>query len=262
MKKSNLLGVLAIGVIFMSCNRPESNYEGVLMTDYGRSGIKDFAVVTGAQGPLGPGTELYQVPMWEQKGQEIRKVTISAKDGGLFVVDPEYTYNAIRGKGPEIIYSYKHLGANDSEAFFDNIEHNVLNKMVYDVFRVEARKYSTDSLMNNMDSYENKVETRLRKMFADKFFALGVLTSGLTPPKSMARAIENRNNAIQKANQVRNEIETSKLLLEKARIDAETDRVKSAGLTKEILTEQYIEAIRNGRNVKIITDGKTPIIVN
>ena len=262
MKRSNLLGVFAIGVIFMSCNRPESNYEGVLMTDYGRNGLKDFNVVTGAQGPLGPGTELYQVPMWEQKGSSVRNVSIAAKDGGLFTVDPEYTYNATRGKGPEIIFSYKHLGARDGEEFFENIEHNVLNKLVYDVYRVEARNYSTDSLMNNMANYENKVELKLKTMFAKKFFDLQTLTSGLIPPKSMAKAIEARNNAVQKANQVRNEIETSKLLLEKARIDAETDRVKSSGLTKEILTQQYIEAIRNTRNKIIITDGKTPVILN
>ncbi len=261
MKKNRLFLIIFGGMLVMSCNRPEANYEGVLMTDYGRNGIKDFNVVTGAQGPLGPGSELYQVPMWEQKGKNVRPVGIAAKDAGIFTCDPEYTYQAIRGKGPEIIFSYKHLGANDGDEFFNNIEHNVLNKMVYDAFRVEARKYSTDSLMNNMADYENKVELKLTAMFASKFFKLNTLTSGLIPPRSMAAAIEARNNAVQKANQVRNEIETSKLLLEKSRIDAETNRVKSAGLTKEVLQQQYIEAIRNTRNKIIITDGKTPIIL-
>jgi hypothetical protein len=78
----------------------------------------------------------------------------------------------------------------------------------------------------------------------------------------MAEAIEARNNAIQKANQVRNELETSKLYQEKARIDAETDRIKSAGLTKEVLQQKWIEAIRTSKNRIIITDGRTPIILN
>ena len=77
----------------------------------------------------------------------------------------------------------------------------------------------------------------------------------------MADAIEKRNNAIQKANEVRNELETSKMLLEKAKIDAETNRVQSTGLTKEVLQQQWIEAIRNTSNKVIITDGKTPIII-
>ncbi len=78
----------------------------------------------------------------------------------------------------------------------------------------------------------------------------------------MAEAIEARNNAIQKANQVRNELETSKLYQEKAKIDAETDRIKSAGLTKEVLQQKWIEAIRTSENRIIITDGRTPIILN
>ena len=51
------------------------------------------------------------------------------------------------------------------------------------------------------------------------------------------------------------------MLLEKARIDAETNRVQSTGLTKEVLQQQWIEAIRNTSNKVIITDGKTPIII-
>jgi hypothetical protein len=65
MKKLLIIGIAILGLT--SCNRPEPNYEGVLMTDYGRNGLESFKTVTGAQGPLGPGSELYQVPMFEQK---------------------------------------------------------------------------------------------------------------------------------------------------------------------------------------------------
>jgi len=81
--------LLIIAVAFLaltSCNRPEPNYEGVLMTDYGRNGIESFKVVTGAQGILGPGSELYQVPMFEQKS-DVEAVSVSAKDAGIFTVD-------------------------------------------------------------------------------------------------------------------------------------------------------------------------------
>jgi len=56
------------------------------MTDYGRNGIESFKVVTGAQGILGPGSELYQVPMFEQKS-DVEAVSVSAKDAGIFTVD-------------------------------------------------------------------------------------------------------------------------------------------------------------------------------
>lgn len=257
MKK--LLGFLLSIVIFSSCNRPEPNYEGVLMTDYGRNGLESFKTVTGAQGILGPGSELYQVPMFEDKG-DCEPIRVSTKDAGVFTVDPSYTYQATRGKGSHIILNYKHLGIGDE--FFDNIEDRVLNKMVTDAFRERSRFYTTDSLMNNLGQFENEVQEDLKHKFVAKFFTLNTLTSGLTPPKSMADAIEARNNAIQKANEVKNQLETSRMLLEKAKIDAETNRVQSAGLTKEVLQEKMIDAIRYSKNRIIITDGKTPVMIN
>jgi len=252
-----LLVAIATTTLFSSCNRPEPNYEGVLMTEYGRNGLASFKTVTGAQGILGPGSELYQVPMFEEKG-DADKIVVTAKDGGTFTVDPTYTYQAIRGKGPEIILAYKHVGTGDD--FFNNIEGRVLNKLVTDAFRNEAGNYTTDSLMNNRNAFERKVEALVTKAFEGKFFKLNTLTSGLVPPASMAKAIESRNNAIQKANEVRNQLETSKMLYEKAKIDAETNKVKSAGLTSEVLTAQYIEMLKGVQKV-YITDGKTPIVL-
>lgn len=256
MKKLLIIGIALLGLT--SCNRPEPNYEGVLMTDYGRNGIESFKTVTGAQGLLWFGSELYQVPMFEQKA-DCDAVRVSAKDAGIFTVDPSYTYSATRNQAPSIILNYKHLGTGDE--FLDNIESSTLNKLVTDSFREEARLYTTDSLMNNLGDFEKNVETVLITKFSKKGFTLNTLTSGLTPPKSMANAIEQRNNAIQKANQVKNELETSKMYLEKAKIDAETNRMKSSGLTKEVLQQQWIEAIRNSRNKVIITDGRTPLII-
>ncbi len=241
-----------------SCNRPEPNYEGVLMTDYGRNGIESFKVVTGAQGILGPGSELYEVPMFEQKA-DCDPVSVSAKNSGVFKVDPSYTFTATRGKGPQIILNYKHLGTGDS--FLLSISDNVLDKLVTDAFREVAREYSTDSLMNNLGHFEKTVEDSLKAKFSQRGFTLNTLTSGLTPPESMAKAIEARNNAIQKAHEVKNQLETSRMLLEKAKIDAETNRMQSTGLTREVLQQQWIEAIRNSKNKVIITDGKTPIIL-
>lgn len=256
MKKVLFIAVLIIGLT--SCNRPEPNYEGVLMTDYGRNGLESFKTVTGAQGILGPGTELYQVPMFEQKA-DCDAVRVSAKDAGIFTVDPSYTYQATRGQAPSIILNYKHLGTG--EDFLKNVENNTLDKLVTDSFREEARNYTTDSLMNNLGDFEKTVENVLIDKFKKKGFTLNTLTSGLTPPQSMANAIEERNNAIQKANQVKNELETSKMYLEKAKIDAETNRTKSGGLTKEVLQQQYIDMLLRTDNKVIITDGKTPVIL-
>ena len=258
MKKMIIL--FSVIASLVGCNRPEPNYEGVLMTEYGRNGINSFKIVTGAQGLLGPGSELYQVPMWEQAGDP-DIVEITAKDAGVFTVDPSYTYTPIRGKGAEIVFNYKNYRIQDPETFFDNVEANVLNKRVTDAYREEARNYTTDSLMNNLGKFELSVQSRLKEEFKTKFFDLTTLTSGLKPPASMLKAVEDRNKAIQEANRVKNELETSRMLLEKAKIDAETNKVQSVGLTREILMQQYIEMLGKTSNKVIITDGRTPVIL-
>ena len=198
--------------------------------------------------------------MWEQAGDP-DVVEITAKDAGVFTVDPSYTYTPIRGKGAEIVFNYKNYRIQDPETFFDNVEANVLNKRVTDAYREEARNYTTDSLMNNLGKFELSVQRRLKEEFKTKFFDLTTLTSGLKPPASMLKAVEDRNKAIQEANRVKNELETSRMLLEKAKIDAETNKVQSVGLTREILMQQYIEMLGKTSNKVIITDGRTPVIL-
>lgn len=263
MKKSYftfILGILGLSLSFTSCSRVEPNYEGVLMENFGRNGKSDFKTVVGRQWTLWPGTVLYQVPMFETSGDP-QEVRINAKDAGVFTVDPSYQYQAIRGKGVDIVFSYKHLGINEPTVMMDNVENSILNKLVINAYREEARNYTTDSLMNNLNLFEKQVEARLKEDFGNKLFQLNNLTSGLQPPASMAKAIEARNNAIQQAEQVKNELQVAKMNLEKAKIDAEANRVKSQGLDGKLLQEKWIEAIRNTDNKVIITDGRTPVII-
>jgi regulator of protease activity HflC (stomatin/prohibitin superfamily) len=257
MKKVVLFSIAAVAMLFTACNPVQPNFEGVLMQNYGRNGVQDFSIVTGTQGMLGPGTELYQVPMYEQTADPTQ-VTITAKDAGVFTVDPSFTYEAIRGKGIDIVFNYKHTGFDDN---MDNLENMILNPIVINAFREEARGFTTDSLMNNLNMFESRVQERLRAEFESKFFKLNSLTSGLTPPASMAQAIEARNNQKQMAEQVRNELEVARMQKEKAQIEQETNKIISQGLTKEILSQQWIEAIRNTSNKIIITDGKTPVML-
>jgi len=259
MKSFKFLAIFSLFAILTSCNRVQPNYEGVLMTGYGRNGRADFNVVTGSQGMLGPGSELYQVPMFEQKADPA-EVNLTARDAGTFTVDPSLTYQAIRTKGADIIFNYKHVGIDDEGTIMDNIEVAVLNALVTNAYREEARNFTTDSLMNNLNAFEHQVEMRLKKDFEAKYFTLTALTSGLKPPASMAKAIESRNNAKQQAEQVKNELEVARMNLEKAKIEAEANKVRTSGLSQQNLTEQWIEAIKTTQNKVIITDGKTPII--
>lgn len=263
MKTKNLFNILAFtAVLFLAsctgCNRVLPNYEGVLMTDYGRAGKSDFTKVIGSQGFLGFGSELYQVPLFEQKADP-SKVVVTSKNSGEFTVDPNYTYQVIPGRGVDIIFNFKHVGLGDD--LLDNVESSVLNGLVLNAYREEARTFLTDSLLNNLNGYERTVEKRLLTEFEKKGFVLNNLTSGLKPPASMIAAIESRNNTKIEAEKVSDQLEVAEMLQQKARIDAETNRIKATGLPKEVLQEKWIEAIRTTRNKVIVTDGKTPILI-
>lgn len=72
MKK--FLGVFAVSmlvftVVMTSCERVAPNYYGVLMENYGKSGKADYSKQQGKVNTMSPGTELFQVPAWEQRGQ-------------------------------------------------------------------------------------------------------------------------------------------------------------------------------------------------
>lgn len=263
MKKVNLvLLAVVFSMTIMSCSRVAPNYEGVLMTHYGRNGMSDFRLVTGKVSTIAPGTELFQVPMYEQKADPAL-IAVNTKDIGYFSIDPTYSYQALRGKGVEIIFNYKQMVSGKD--FMDNIEDNVLNPLVLNAYKEEARNYTTDSLLTNMNLFENRVEQRLIPLFQSKFFEMlpNTLTSGITLPQTMVDAINLRNNVKIETEKTRLQLEQAEMNLQKARIDAERDKVKSAGLTREILMNNWIEAIRNSPNTKIIiTDGKSiPFLV-
>jgi regulator of protease activity HflC (stomatin/prohibitin superfamily) len=252
--------VILVGV--SSCSRVEPNYEGVLMTNYGRNGKTDFTRVTGSQSTIWFGTSLYQVPMYALSGNP-EPITVTARDGGVFTVDPQYTYQAKRDSGINIIFNYKYLGLSGQlgEDDLNNIEASVLNPLVLNAYREEARNFATDSLLTSINMFENNVEARLKRQFSSKYFDITSLTSGLKPPLSMTENIEKMNNAKVETQTVKNELATAKMLQEKAIIDARTNEIKSAGYTKEVLAEKWIDAIKTSTNRIIITDGKTPIML-
>ena len=257
--KKVLLVLLAVGLL-ASCNRPEPENEGVLMTDYGRNGIESFKTVTGAQGVLFWGEELYEVPMYEQAADPAQ-VTILSSNSGKFVIDPSYTYQGVRGKGPHIILQYKQHNPGSSD-FLDNIENVSLNRIVIDKYREIARTFSTDSLMSNLQTYEDQVYAILHAEFLKKNFTLDILTSGLTPPADLVAAINLTNKAIQDGKRLDNDLENAHKEQKIKEVQAETAKIESRGLTPEILQLKFIEALATSNSSIYITDGKTPLMMS
>ena len=75
-----MLVALMATVIFSSCERVAPNYAGVLMENYGKEGKEDFKIVSGKVSTWEWGTELFQVPLFEQRGGFQKSVTLKAAD--------------------------------------------------------------------------------------------------------------------------------------------------------------------------------------
>jgi len=90
MKK--VLGLLLGLMLLTSCERVAPNYYGVLMENYGKNGKDDYSKQQGRVSTMSPGTELFQVPAWEQRGVftdeegKDRTLNIKAADNTAFSI--------------------------------------------------------------------------------------------------------------------------------------------------------------------------------
>ena len=73
-----LIVALFAVVLFASCERVAPNYAGVLMENYGKQGKEDFKIVAGKVSTWELGTELFQVPLFDQRGEFSDPVTLKA----------------------------------------------------------------------------------------------------------------------------------------------------------------------------------------
>ena len=64
----SLMLVFMALLVLVSCERVAPNYAGVLMENYGKQGKEDFKVVSGKVSTWEWGTELFQVPLFDQHG--------------------------------------------------------------------------------------------------------------------------------------------------------------------------------------------------
>lgn len=71
-----LIVALFAVVLFASCERVAPNYAGVLMENYGKQGKEDFKIVSGKVSTWELGTELFQVPLFDQRGEFAEAVTL------------------------------------------------------------------------------------------------------------------------------------------------------------------------------------------
>ena len=139
MKKT--IGFIAVVALlaFSSCERVAPNYYGVLMENFGKSGKSDYSRQQGRVNTMSPGTELFQVPAWEQRASftnddgSDRVLRLKASDNTEFTAKPIYSYKAIENKVVDLVFQNSRLGSGDG--FMRALEDNVLEPRMYDIIK-------------------------------------------------------------------------------------------------------------------------------
>lgn len=259
MRKISMVAITLLAVfIFTGCERVAPNYYGVLMENYGKSGKSDYTLQKGRVNTIGAGTELFQVPAFEQRSNFIDDknangvLKLKAADNTEFTSKPLYSYRVMETKVVDVVFQNARLGSG--EGFMKALEDNVLEPHIYDLIKEESRKYVTDTLMATGGSlkFEQNVQELVKKSFADKGLELITFSANLDFSEKVKSKIDSRNEVNTNVSVIDQQIIEQKKRNELAQLQAEQNKIISSGITPQLLQQQFIEK----------WDGKTPIYGN
>jgi hypothetical protein len=263
MKKLGLL-VLAI-VLLTSCERVAPNYYGVLMENYGKTGKSDYSRQQGRVNTMSPGTELFQVPAWEQRAQftdnvgNDRTLSIKAADNTAFTSKPLYSYKVMENKVVDVVFQNARLGSGSD--FMTALEDNVLEPRIYDIIKEASRNYTTDQLMANGGSlkFEQYVQQIVSEQFEKSGLELISFSLNLDFSQKVKAKIDSRNEVNTNISVLDQQIAEQKKRNELEALKAEQNKIRSAGITPQLLQEQAIKKW-NGRLPSTYSGGALPFV--
>jgi hypothetical protein len=246
-----LLGSLLV-FGFFSCERVAPNYYGVLMENFGKAGKSDYSRQSGRVTTFSPGTELFQVPAWEQRASftnddgSDRVLKLKASDNTEFTAKPIYSYKVIESKVVDLVFQNSRLGSGDG--FMRALEDNVLEPRIYDIIKEESRRYPTDTLMAQGGGllFEQRVQEVVRKSFEAAGLELVSFSPNLDFSEKVKSKIDTRNEVNTNISVLDQQIAEQRKRNELAALQAEENIIRSRGITPEILQQQAIEKW-NGR---------------
>jgi hypothetical protein len=276
MKKSFgflMVALMAI-VVLSSCERVAPNYQGVLMKNFGKNGKSDFTLQKGRVWTAAPGTELFQVPLYEQRGEFGEQVLhLKSADNTEFNSSPMYSYMVIEDMAVDVVFQNKQIGSNDGDEFMDALENNILEMKIYDVMKEVSRKWTTQALMETTTlpdgsitsgslSFEKEVQEIIEKEFKAKGLKLMTFSCQLQFTDAVTKKIDNRNEVNTNIQVIEQKIIEQKKQLELSRITAEIEMVPLVVAKNNGVLDEYImlKSYEAWKEVKQPIYGQTPFI--
>lgn len=260
-----LLLVLAVGIT--SCERVAPNYYGVLMENYGKSGKDDYSKQQGRVNVMAPGTELFQVPAWEQRGQftddegQDRVLQVKAADNTAFTSKPLYSYKVLENRVVDVVFQNSRLGSGGD--FMTALQDNVLEPRIYDIIKEASRSYTTEQLMANGGSlkFEQYVQDIVTKEFEKSGLQLVSFSLNLDFSSKVKAKIDSRNEVNTNISVLDQQIAEQKKRNELEALKTEQNKIRSSGITPQILQEQAISKW-NGELPTTVSGSSLPFVKN
>lgn len=239
-------GILLLALVLLtSCERVAPNYYGVLMENYGKNGKDDYSKQQGRVNVMSPGTELFQLPAFEQRADfsndgNSNLLNLKASDNTAFTAKPLYSYKVMPNRVVDVVFQNARLGSGSD--FMRALEDNVLEPHIYDLIKEESRKYLTDSLMASGGSlkFEQRVQAIVKKSFEDKGLELITFSANLDFSDKVKAKIDTRNEVNSNVTVLDQQIIEQRKKNELAELQAQENIIRSKGITPQLLQEQAI----------------------
>ena len=215
----------------------------------GEVGVKTvFGVVSGRASEglniIAPWEDIVGMNTKIQK-QSFTELSASTKDAqSISNINIDVNYKLNPDKAEEI---YAKVGLD--------YQNTLISPLLTQFIKDRLALYNAESLVTERNKIVEDITAQLQENLRD--YGVDVVAVSLVNYDFSA----DFNSALEKKAVAAKEIETAKNNQEKAKIEAETNRIKTGQLTEAVLMEKLIDAIRNGNGTYIIDTSNLSISV-
>lgn len=248
MKVKNLLFAAVASVFaFSSCTTIDSGSIGIKFYKWSSDVDQQGGVDCTCRGFVwyNPFTQaIFEYPVFVQR-KSYEAFAVNAQDASTFMMDPTIAYRLDPDKATNVFTKYRRSLAE--------IEDGYIRTCIYEAYRTCANQYTSDYLMAHRGEFEGEVRKRLENSLSKEGFIVEEFTSQITPPASLAEAINAKNEAVQNALKAENKVKeaeaNAKIEIAKAEGEAKALKIKGDGEAyynrvvaqslNKLLVEQY-----------------------
>lgn len=221
------MAATAVGFMSSSCTTIDSGSVGIKFMKWSSNEDMKGGVIGTCQGWVwyNPLTQsIFEYPTFVQR-KTYEPFAVNAKDASTFTMDPTIAYRLDPDKATQVFRKYRKS--------LPEIEDGYIRTCIYEAYRTCANQYTSDYLMANRGEFENEVRKRLDQSLSSEGFIVEEFTSQITPPASLAEAINAKNEAVQNALKAENKVKeaeaNAKIEIAKAEGEARALKIKGDG---------------------------------